>query len=213
MCRQLFKKSFLKQFIPIVFHIVSIYVYVMLAMSIRYEMRLMLSLKFVHFSVYRSARQTAILSRKLESSDSASTNLKKYCETRWVERHDIVSLFCESITETIQALENLIEAKEVDSGKAQQLHHSLCNFSFLIALFIAQRMLSLTRALSKNLQSVDIDLYSALASLEITTTTISEIREHAEDEFSTIYSKVYTTAALFGVEPSMLRLADTQRHR
>lgn len=160
-----------------------------------------------------SARRTAILSRKLESSDSASTNLKKYCETRWVERHDAVLLFCESITETIQALEDLIEAKGADSGKAQQLHHSLCNFSFLIALFVAQRMLSLTNALSKNLQSVDIDLCSALASLEIITTTISEIREHAEDEFFTIYSKVCTTAALFGVEPSMPRLAGTQRHR
>lgn len=160
-----------------------------------------------------SARRTAILSRKLESSDSASINLKKYCETRWVERHDAISLFCESITETIQALEDLIESKGADSGKAQQLHYSLCNFSFLIALFVTQRMLSLTHALSKNLQSVNIDLCSALASLEITTMAIFKIREHAEDEFSIIYSKVCTTAALFGIEPSTPRLAGTQRHR
>lgn len=55
----------------------------------------------------RSAKKSLILSNVFKANGKTSKRLSSYCETRWVERHDCVELFFESMPEIVEALEEI----------------------------------------------------------------------------------------------------------
>lgn len=54
-----------------------------------------------------SSKRTHILSNIFKESGQSDKRLQLYCETRWVERHDCVQIFYNSIPQLIEALENM----------------------------------------------------------------------------------------------------------
>jgi len=70
------------------------------------------------------------------------SGLKKYCEARWVERHEALSIFVDGFLEIVSALEDLMISENDKS--AILLHKSLCNFQFLITCSIMERVLGIT---------------------------------------------------------------------
>ncbi|KAK9711197.1 hypothetical protein QE152_g25564 [Popillia japonica] len=178
----------------------------------------------------RSAKGSNILKNRLkvlkEESNKNVSTLIKYCETRWVERHESVSLFADAFSCIVLALEDIQAQDKDDQGNAQALHLAICRFSFIIALKISERI---TYKLSQYLQSTFIDLCTALDSIkEILTvveniranaesdsikeilTVVENIRANAESDFRKFFVKIENE---FGVEPTIPRQVGSQRHR
>ncbi|KAH9372641.1 hypothetical protein HPB48_007829 [Haemaphysalis longicornis] len=56
-----------------------------------------------------SPKRTAVLKKHLEASTKSLRRLRRYCETRWVERHDSVALFGEALSEIFHSLEEFMD--------------------------------------------------------------------------------------------------------
>lgn len=79
------------------------------------EIRNMFSMLAEICTFFRSSpKRNTILSNIFKENGKQSRRLHSYCETRWVERHDCVNFFYESIPEIIQALEVLVEDGKTD---------------------------------------------------------------------------------------------------
>nr|CAD7201184.1 unnamed protein product [Timema douglasi] len=69
------------------------------------------------------------------AAGKGNTVLHKYCETRWLERHDVVSLFHECFECIIEVLETIMSNEAEANGNATSLHTCLsqalgfCNIS------------------------------------------------------------------------------------
>lgn len=156
-----------------------------------------------------SAQRSEKLKKRLQEGPKQVTTLIKYCETRWVERHDAILLFADSLKYIVLALEDL----KSQDDKAESLHHCVCNFQFIIALKISEKLLGITKPLSEYLQKQSIDLCSALDAIEKTSILIQNIRSNSETEFLKIFNESERIAHTFGVEPAIPRIVGIQRHR
>lgn len=154
-----------------------------------------------------SAKRSNILREKLESK-SFST-LKKFCETRWVERHESILIFVEGYFEIVSALEVLMT--EENDKVANPLHKSLCTFSFIINICIMEKILGITYFISKFLQTENMDLVTAMDSIKSTVTQLQSIRN--EDIFKRIFDKASKIAEQVGVSPTIPRVVGTQIYR
>lgn len=155
-----------------------------------------------------SAHRSAVLKTKLKDDNKSSSTLIKYCETRWVERHDSVCLFVECIIPIVLALEDLR-----NDDKAVALHRRLCSFDFLISLKICAKILEITKCLSEYLQKKTVDLSLALEAVDNALTVIQTIRDKSEENFAIIFAGTVTIASTFNVEPKIPRIVGVQRHR
>uniref|UniRef100_A0A6P7FQU3 52 kDa repressor of the inhibitor of the protein kinase-like n=1 Tax=Diabrotica virgifera virgifera TaxID=50390 RepID=A0A6P7FQU3_DIAVI len=108
-----------------------------------------------------SAKRTKVLRDALSAAGKDNSTLHSASETRWVERHDAVSVFQESFECIVGALEKVIEWGDEHGSKASSFHACLCKFDFIITLTIMNKMMSLTYIVSKYLQKESIDLSSA----------------------------------------------------
>lgn len=153
-----------------------------------------------------SAKRSNILKEKLESK--SFSGLKKFCETRWVERHESILIFVEGFHEIVSALEELMEIKE---KVAHFLHKSLCNFSFIITVCIMDKVLGITHSISRFLQTENLDLITAIESVELTVKKLQSIRN--EKIFTEIFHRASKIGEKVGVSPTTPRVVGTQRHR
>jgi len=108
-----------------------------------------------------SAKRSYILRQKLEPK--AFSGLKKFCKTRWVERHESILIFVEGFYEIVCALEEIMS--EDNNKVVASLHKSLCDFSFIITICIMEKVLGLTYFISKFLQTENLDLITAIESV------------------------------------------------
>lgn len=100
----------------------------------------------------------------------------------------------------MEALEQIIEEGKDDATKAQLLHKSLCDFTFIISLKISKRVLCLTYKLSQYLQAPYVDLNKAIKHVELIETTISNLRTDVE------FKSIFKNAELFGIPNCIPRI-------
>ncbi|XP_063219757.1 52 kDa repressor of the inhibitor of the protein kinase-like isoform X1 [Bacillus rossius redtenbacheri] len=160
-----------------------------------------------------SPHRIHVLKTKLNSSPLNHTGLIKYCETRWVERHEAVSLFVNALLHVIEALEHITDENKEGSAKAQILHKCVCDFSFIISLKVSEKMLSLTYSLSQCLQSKSIDLATALSQVELVGLKLADMRSNSDEEFENIFKDSLELADVLGVVPAIPRCVGRQKHR
>ena len=104
--------------------------------------------------------------------------LKRLSDTRWACRSlnlDVIASTYDSITAT---LEHIIE--DSDKAKAVEaagLLHQVQTFKFLACLIIFQRIMSITKALSDQLQSITADLVHAAGLIASTCDTLRDFRQ------------------------------------
>ena len=79
--------------------------------------------------------------------------LKKYCATRWVERHDAIMFFHALYMAIVNVLSENAELN---------LFNAVTSSSFLVGLHLIKEVFSVTKALSKSLQSKDLDFINAI---------------------------------------------------
>lgn len=125
-----------------------------------------------------------------ENERKKSKKLKKTCPTRWVERHDAVSVMVLLFDEVVESLEEISTWK--DPKASADAHNLLCciiKSEFIISLFSAEKLLAYTLQLSKKLQEVNLDLLSAIDNVNDIVNVVSNIRDNVDKEFGEIFEK------------------------
>jgi len=123
--------------------------------------------------------------------DEKSFKLKKFCPTRWVERHDAVILYYELQSAIISALEDIFLWKDTDtSSAANQLLALIHQFKFQISMMILVKLFSISVSISKFLQTENLNLENALFFAETTQTTLQDIRLNIDKEFNETFKSV-----------------------
>lgn len=169
-----------------------------------------------------SAKRKRILKNKLQEhfsngkdNNKKTTCLKKFCETRWVERHEALFTFCECLDPIIAALIEIQDGNPdaETSRKAMMFHNSICQGNFLISLFVAEKCFAITYNLSIVLQKPDNDLISSYATIKEVTEIFQKMRETSDAKFSEIFKRALDTAKELNIEINKPRLGRKQMHR
>jgi len=146
--------------------------------------------------------------------DKKSFKLKKFCPTRWVERHDAVILYYELQLVIISTLEDISLWKDTDtSSVANQLLASIHQFKFQILMMIFVKLFSISVSLSKFLQKENWDLEYALSFVENTQARLKDIRLNADKEFKELFKSVEKICGTLETAVCVPRISGRQTHR
>ncbi|XP_064471819.1 52 kDa repressor of the inhibitor of the protein kinase-like [Ornithodoros turicata] len=140
--------------------------------------------------------------------------LKGLCETRWVERHDSVIQFRESVGSVSKALDTIADWKEMQSAaKAKTLRAAISDSEFLVAIVCLADILAHTVPLSRLFQKEYLDVRTARSALADTMTVLRDRREKSEEAFSELYKQASALGEELGTELRSPRIAKRQTHR
>ena len=114
------------------------------------------TVNFVKGSAKRSIIFAECLST-MENQESAP-KLRSFCETRWVERHDAIIIFCNMYPAIISFLHRCIDLDANTATKARMLLTACSCPDFIVAISTLWKMLAITKPVSVSLQKVGIDL-------------------------------------------------------
>ncbi|XP_050065980.1 52 kDa repressor of the inhibitor of the protein kinase-like [Aphis gossypii] len=135
--------------------------------------------------------------------------LKNLCATRWVDRHDAVILFEELQPAILHALDRITLWPDSDtSSSASHLLTGLTairQLKFQTALAILVKILSISFPLSRYLQTVNLDLKTALEAAYNIQNNIQEIRENCDVQFQQLFLSVITLCEKFDITVSLPR--------
>ncbi|KAK6991092.1 52 kDa repressor of the inhibitor of the protein kinase [Biomphalaria glabrata] len=167
-------------------------------------------------SFFRASAKRRFLQRQLFKADNESSRntVMPLCETRWVERHDSVISFRQSLGNIVAALENVAKWHERDSAsKAKNLATALLESEFIIALYCISDILVLTQPLSKTLQAENFDLLQAAEHSKRIVEILQFKRKNADSEFHALFAKATEAAMKLEVEFKIPRQASRQINR
>ena len=119
------------------------------------------------------------------------------CETRWVERHDSLLRFKElylPITNTLRELE--LHHNLETSKLAYQLSKTITSSSFVISLYIIEKIFAITLPLCKSLQQTNVDLSECCEYVNNCVQVINSIHENSEEEFHKLFLDVENVLSL-----------------
>ena len=154
-----------------------------------------------------SPKRNAVLKLQL------GKQLTKLCDTRWVERHDAVLQFRESLGSIAKALETVSQWREPSSAaKARSLLTSILDAEFVIATLALYDVLSVTLPLSRLLQKPDLEMNSASDIVKDTIVVLSEKRNplNVEKTFKEIFAHAEEIAENMGAQLDVPRLVQRQ---
>lgn len=151
------------------------------------------------------------LSRDVATQEEMNqrTKVRKLCETRWSSRADALETFKNAFPVVVHALETL---QADNDEKAGQYLAAILRFEFIIALLVAEHILSSTVPLTNLLQKQDNDLLHAVSETRV---VIKLCNDERADQYvwDALYDKAVNVSADFNIQPSMPRRAGRQQHR
>lgn len=139
--------------------------------------------------------------------------VKKVCETRWCERHEAVLLFKEILEPIVASLEEIKEKFADQSQKSSFLLNSINKCNFIIAVFVLSKFLGITYTLSKYLQTVNLDIASAIQSVKDVSQVLQNSRQNSDTEFSDVYIQAKNLCDNLNIELIIPRTTKYQKHR
>ena len=157
--------------------------------------------------------------KKLESliedggdSDVKRRRLVRYCATRWVERHEAVSVFVELLPYVIKLLE-AVEGDLQAEATANGILNAIRSGAFLVSMVTADDLLGITLPLSRRLQDPSTHLGQALGQVDQAVQFLKNARGDAEKYFSNLFAKAERIAEELQAEIIVPRKSDRQTHR
>ena len=137
-----------------------------------------------------SAKRVDMLKNSITSTATTTKrqHLVKFCETRWVERHDSIECFCELYEAILDFLEKCKDLDATTSAKAFTLHQAITNPEFIVSVAILCSILSVTMQLSKTLQQINLDLIQATSEITAIRSSLQSKRSETEVHFEEIWS-------------------------
>lgn len=149
-----------------------------------------------------------------EDKKRKKTRLLKFCETRWVEHLNSLSLFYDVYEHICSALEDLDEKRTKSEGvQPHALLTSIRTPQFIIALTVLKPIFSLTKTLSLFLQLEGCDLSRCVEFAQNLNEEVDKRRRNAETEFQKIFNEAEETAKKVGVNLVVPRITGRQRNR
>lgn len=107
--------------------------------------------------------------------------LSRFCEIRWVERHESVQQFRSSLPKIVETLGNIALWRERQSASRDAtLLVAISDSHFVIALVVLNDLLAPTYPLSKVFQKPSIDVKTAQDAVQDTLTVLREKRRLSE---------------------------------
>jgi hypothetical protein len=136
------------------------------------------------------------------------------CVTRWVERHDSLLRFKElylPITNTLRELEQHHNLKT--STLEFQLSKNIILSSFVITLYITEKLFAVTLTLCKSLQQINVDLSECCEYVNNCVQVINSIHENSEEEFQKLFLDVENVLSLVDETVKTSRLIRQSTYR
>ncbi|XP_050065546.1 52 kDa repressor of the inhibitor of the protein kinase-like [Aphis gossypii] len=154
-----------------------------------------------------SSKRNFVLQSVLHSS------LQSLCETRWVERHTAVTQFLTGISEIMDSLHKISNWNDRESSsKAKVLLNSI-DFEFVITLYVASHIFSITQPLSVILQKKNFDKQSAVNYINKTIEILNKLRLDVKTEFKNLYFKAVKQMDKLEITVKKPRTISIQHHR
>lgn len=120
--------------------------------------------------------------------ESKKKRLVGMCDTRFIERHDSLNVFCELLEPIVITLRELSRTNRTVAHTASTLIAAMEKSSFLISLKTCELFFSYTLPLSAYLQSPTHDLASAMKFSDDIIGKLKGIRDNVNPVFSEIYN-------------------------
>jgi hypothetical protein len=164
----------------------------------------------------RSAQRSNALMTKIEGSleGVSHSRLQPLCETRWVERHEALIIFLELFPAVVEVLEEIQSDSCGDSScNASILLNSITSCGFVIALICMEKVAALLMPLSRQLQSVDLDIFKVNELISDILSHLATWRRESEQEFSSIFHEANNLCKKFDIMMKIPRLTSRQTLR
>ncbi|XP_071148256.1 zinc finger MYM-type protein 1-like [Mytilus edulis] len=176
---------------------------------------MMSTVQEIAFSFDYSAKRLLAFSEELSDNQNVKeqldkrTKLRTLCETRWSSRADSLFTFLNAFPVVVSSLEAL---KDDRDEKAAQYVNAILKFDFMIALVVAEHLLSATVALTNYLQKTDINLLDAVQEARIVVQRLDNERTDP-NVWTALFEKAVKVGEEFEIPPSTPRRAGRQMHR
>ena len=165
-------------------------------------------------------KRSAVLKDKIKSllPEAAHSRLIDVCRTRWIARIDGMEIFIELFPAIVSALEavkdNADGSWNGDSIRdASALYHATISFGFLVSLVVVCHCLQITRPLTKQLQSPQMDVVKCLEKVNLLFSMLKRYREEIDHRHKFWYEEAVSLAETVGTVPSKPRIASVQQNR
>lgn len=137
------------------------------------------------------------------------TKLKTLCETRWFSRADALYTYKTAFPVVVNSLEYL---KDNNDDKVGQYLSAILRFEFIIALVVAEHILSGTVALTTFLQGTKCDLVEAISESRV---VVKQLRDERNDPavWQALYDNAVEIAEEFEIHPWVPFHTGRQIHR
>ena len=170
---------------------------------------------FFNNSPKRQQLLEAMLKEHLPDSRQ-STLIDVYC-TRWVQRIDGLSRFCEmhfSITEALSATRDNTNGEWSSSAAAVSSLASVCSdFNFIVPLVIVANCLAYVKPATIKFQSSLIDIRNAFETIAYLIDSVKEVRGSIDRYFSSLYDFAFSLANKVGAAIRKPRTCAKQLNR
>ena len=161
-----------------------------------------------------SIKRWALLSGIIKSdlSEHDNVTLKRLCPTRWSSRHDALTAIRYRYVDVMKALAKiaLLSEKKDERNEATALKKKLEDFSFIVLVVQQTKILENVNAVSKMLQTKQVDLHKAVSHLDNIIKTLTTYR----NEFDQVKLTAQNLAAKWGAntEFTETRKRKVKRH-
>jgi hypothetical protein len=176
---------------------------------------MMSTVQEIAFSFDYSAKRLTAFSAELADNQNVQeemerrSKLRTLCETRWSSRADSLFTFRTAFSVIVSALETLKNDKDEKAGLYLT---AILKFDFIVALVVAEHILSSTVALTNYLQKPEIDLVEAVTEAKIVVSRLSDERND-DQVWDALHSRACDIASEFDIEPCTPRVVGRQRNR
>ncbi|VVC40727.1 Hypothetical protein CINCED_3A004964 [Cinara cedri] len=147
-----------------------------------------LNAKYLTWQGYdKAARMSSIYNAEEVFPQINRFKLKNLCATQWVDLHDAVIIFEELQTDILHALDEItLRTDSNTSSSASHLLTAIKQLKFQTALSILVKILSISFPLSRYVQTVNLDLKTALEASSNVQNNTQDIRKNSNIEFQHI---------------------------
>ncbi|KAJ8879046.1 hypothetical protein PR048_019652 [Dryococelus australis] len=143
--------------------------------------------------------------------------VQKMCETRWVEKHDAVLTFIDTLPCLYVVLETISEFSESrglrSTRKAFSFLHAIQSSEFLVSMVVLAEVVGLTPPLARKLQAWYMDVLETIKLVEATLGSLREKRYKSTDIFKKIFKESEKLSMEMGPQINKPSTTNLQKNR
>ena len=168
------------------------------------------------YNFFNAPKRQNILRKSINtiSSTTKAQKLVQICATRWVDRHESVSVFSNLQFAVVEALTEISTWPDREtSSRALQLLSTIRQSEFYIAVLVLKKIFGYSVVLCKVKQKKSISLLEAVNIAHDIANELKCLREKAEDDFHQLYISTQETAKTQNFNLKTPRLTSRQTNR